>query len=296
MPHSHHRRPMSSSSSTPSTSTSSSEWTPPRKIEELYAAAAGNKFASINSPEAGARVQEALPVGSASLQLYSLGTPNGIKVSILLEELGVDYDAHFINIGAGDQFKSGFVDVNPNSKIPALLDQDGPDSAPIHVWESASIALYLAEKHRRFLPTSPRLKVEVMNWLFWQMAGQGPMTGNFGHFFVYAPADKGAARDYGVARYGMETQRLCSVLDRHLAGKAFLVGEEYSLADIVVFPWAHHLDTGYIHAPSNVSAKEFLSFDKYTNIHAWLARIRSRPAVQRGLTVCTQGVGKPWLQ
>ncbi|RHY15017.1 hypothetical protein DYB32_010797, partial [Aphanomyces invadans] len=222
-------------------STASSDWTPPRKVEELSASASGNTFASINSPNAGARVQESLPVGTARLQLYSLGTPNGIKVSILLEELGVDYDAHCINIGTGEQFTSGFVALNPNSKIPALLDQDGVDGAPLHVWESASIALYLAEKYQQFLPSNPRHRVEVMNWLFWQMGG------NFGHFFVYAPADKGAARDYGVARYGMETQRLCSVLDKHLEGKTYLVGEEYSVADMVVFPWANQLDTGYIH-------------------------------------------------
>ncbi|KAF0691625.1 Aste57867_17195 [Aphanomyces stellatus] len=273
---------------------STGEWTPPTKVEDLYAAASGNKFASINSPEAGARVEEDLPVGSAALQLYSLGTPNGTKVSILLEELGVDYDAHFIHIGEGHQFKSGFVNVNPNSKIPALLDQDGPDGKPIHVWESASIALYLAEKYNKFLPTSPREKIEVQNWIFWQMAGQGPMAGNFGHFFVYAPADKGAARDYGVSRYGMETQRLCSVLDQHLQGKTYIVGETYTLADIICFTWANQLDTGYIHS-SGKSAKDFLSFDKYKNIHAWLERIRARPAVQRGLTVCTNGVGKPWL-
>ncbi|KAH9188179.1 hypothetical protein AeNC1_009840 [Aphanomyces euteiches] len=277
------------------TMSSSADWTPPNKIEDLFAAAAGNKFASINSPEAGARVQEDLPVGKAPLQLYSLGTPNGIKVSILLEELGVDYDSHFINISVGDQFKSGFVNVNPNSKIPALLDQEGPDGAPIHLFESASIALYLAEKYNRFLPSSPRLKAEVMNWVFWQMAGQGPMAGNFGHFFVYAPADKGAARDYGVARYGMEVQRLCSVLDKHLEGKTYIVGEEYSLADIICFPWANQLDTGYNHS-SGKTAKDFLSFDKYKNIHAWMERIRARPAVQRGLKVCTGGVGKPWLE
>ncbi|KNC75048.1 hypothetical protein SARC_12418 [Sphaeroforma arctica JP610] len=198
------------------------DWTPPSKIEDLYKNADGNKFASINAPTAGARDDVELPKGESPIQLYSLATPNGIKASIMLEELSeagvLKYDAHKIDISKGEQFHKGFVDINPNSKIPCMLDGEGPDGKPIHLFESASIVLYLAEKYNMFLPSDPRLKAEVMNWIFWQMAGQGPMTGNFGHFMVYAPADKGAARDYGVARYGMEVQRLSDVLEKHLAG------------------------------------------------------------------------------
>jgi len=222
-------------------STPSALWTPPAKIEELYAATAGNQFASINRPTAGSRTEQALPDGGSPFQLYSLATPNGIKVGIILEELGIDYDAHFINIGKGEQFNSGFVAVNPNSKIPCALDKDGPDGQPIFLFESAAIVMYLAEKYNRFLPTNVRLRQEVMNWVFWQMAGQGPMTGNYGHFMVYAPADKVETRNYGVARYGMEVQRLCSVLENHLEGRTYIVGEEYSIADIVVCPSIYHL-------------------------------------------------------
>ena len=277
-------------------SSSESAWAPPATIEELFEKAAGNKWSTINKPTAGAQTEKELPVGDAALQLYSLATPNGIKVAILLEELGVDYDAHVINIGAGDQFGSGFVAVNPNSKIPALVDKKGPGDKPIHLFESGSIALYLCEKYGKFLPADPALRYQVINWLFWQMAGQGPMTGNFGHFFVYAPADQLEARDYGVARYGMEVQRLTDVLDKHLEGRTYMVGEEYSLADILVFPWFHQLRTGYKHA-SGASASSFLGSDRYKNANAWADRILQRPAVQRGITACNwQGVAKPWLQ
>jgi len=269
-------------------------WSPPPKIEDLFAATAGNKFSGINSPVAGARTQQDLPVGNAPIQLYSLATPNGQKVSILLEELGIDYDAHVINIGKGDQFSSGFVGVNPNSKIPALVDKDGPGGEPISLFESASISMYLAEKYKKFIPSHPRLRQEVLNWVFWQMGGQGPMTGNFGHFFVYAPPDKVEARNYGVARYGMEVQRLMSVLDRHLEGKTYLVGEEYTLADIMCFPWAHMLRIYYKHA-SGIGANDFLSIDKYKNVQGWVERILARSAVARGLKVCSEGLGKPWL-
>jgi GST-like protein len=269
-------------------------WTPPEHIEEIFAKTAGNQFAAINSPVAGARTQQDLPDGPAPLQLYSLGTPNGIKVSIMLEELGVDYDAHVVNIGKGDQFTSGFVSVNPNSKIPAMKDKEGPGESPINVFESASIMIYLAEKYGRFFPTDFRLRTEVLNWVFWQMGGLGPMCGNFGHFMVYAPADKIETRDYGVARYGMEVQRLLSVLDQHLAGKTYLVGEEYTIADIASFPWVNQLLTGYKH-PSGIDARTFLSVEKYSNVLAWAERIRERPAVKRGVVVCTNGQGKPWL-
>jgi GST-like protein len=201
-----------------------------------------------------------------------------------------------INIGTGEQFTSGFVGVNPNSKIPALMDKEGPDGQPINVFESASIVIYLAEKYNRFLPSNPRHKTECYNWIFWQMGGFGPFCGQFGHFMVYAPADKVETRDYGVARYGMEVQRLCSVLDQHLAKNSYLVNDEYTIADIIVFPWFYQLMNGYKH-PSGVAARDFLSIDQYTNAVAWAKKIAERPAVQRGLTVTSfNGVAKPWLQ
>jgi len=200
-----------------------------------------------------------------------------------------------IKIGGGDQFTSGFVEVNPNSKIPAALDKDGPGGSPIRLFESASIVLYLAEKYKRFIPDDFRLKTEAMNWIFWQMGGQGPMTGNFGHFMAFAPADKIEARNYGVSRYGMEVQRLCSVLDRHLDGKHYIVGEEYTIADMIIFPWYHAIHTVYKQT-LGIDAAEFLSLDNYSNLNAWASRVFNRPAVKRGLTVCTKGVGKPWLE
>lgn len=213
----------------------------------------------------------------------------------MLEELGIDYDAHVIDIRKEDQFTTGFTKNNPNGKIPCALDKDGPGGEPIMLFESAAICLYLAEKYNRFLPTDPRLKAEVMQWVFWQMAGQGPMTGNFGHFFVYAPDDKVEARNYGVMRFGMETQRLMSVLDSHLEGKTFMVGEELSIADFIMFPWARHLYTGYIHS-TGLSAAEFLTMDQYKNVKAWVDGLSARPAFQRGLQVChINGQGKPWL-
>jgi GSH-dependent disulfide-bond oxidoreductase len=201
-----------------------------------------------------------------------------------------------INLLKGDQFTSGFVQVNPNSKIPALLDKDGPDGKPINLFESASIALYLGEKYGRFIPRDPRLKAEMMNWLFWQMGGLGPFVGQFGHFFSYAPAEKVETKDYGVARYGMEVQRLCSLLDQHLEGRRYMVGDEYTLADIMIFPWYQALRMGYKHS-SGITAKEFLSIDQYKNANAWAERIFERPAVQRGITVCHFSDGaKPWLK
>ncbi|KAI9030513.1 putative S-transferase [Hyaloraphidium curvatum] len=275
------------------------EWKPPAKIEELYAATSGNQFASINAPTAGAREQVDNPAGSAPLQLYSLATPNGAKVGIMLEELGVDYDAFVVNIGKGEQFYSGFVSVNPNSKIPALQDRAPEDGGPpINLFESGSIVLYLADKYDKegkFMPKDARGRAEVINWAMWQMAGQGPMTGNFGHFMVYAPADKCEARDYGVARYGMEVQRLCSVLENTFKdGRKFLLGDKYTVADIMVAPWFNALHLGYKH-PSGVDAKSFLSVDQYKLTNAWRDRCLERPAVQRGLQVC-RGTGKPWLE
>lgn len=274
---------------------SSNDWTPPAKIEDLFGRLTNNKFASINSPVAGARTTADLPKGSAPLQLYSLGTPNGQKVGILLEELGVDYDAHCVNIMTGEQFTSGFVGVNPNSKIPALVDNEPGDGQPLNLFESASIMVYLADKYNRFIPKDVRHRAEVMNWVFWQMGGLGPMCGNFGHFMVYAPSDQHQARDYGVSRYGMEVQRLCSVLDKHLAERQYIVGDEYTIADMVILPWVRQLRTGYKH-PSGISGLEFLSIDKYTNVNAWADRLLAREEVQRGIAVCTNGKGKPWLE
>jgi len=273
---------------------STPEWQPPAKIEDLFAKSAGNKWAAINSPTAGARTTKDVPVGPAPLQLYSLATPNGQKVGILLEELGVDYDAHVINIGTGDQFTSGFVAINPNSKIPALVDKEAP-GGPLNLFESASIMVYLADKYNRFLPKDPRVRAECFNWIFWQMGGLGPMCGQFGHFMVYAPADKLETRDYGVARYGMEVQRLCSVLDQHLKNRTYLVGEEYTVADMINFTWFNQLGVGYKHS-SGVAAKDFLNLDQYTHAKKWAENIGARQAVQRGLTVCSGGKGKPWLE
>ncbi|CAJ1429582.1 unnamed protein product [Effrenium voratum] len=261
-------------------------WVPPDRIEDLYQRTDGNQFVGINRPAAGPRYEAALERGAAALQLYSLATPNGWKVGILLEELAVEYDAHVINIGAGQQFSSGFVGATPNSKIPALVDREGPDGQPMAIMESAAIMIYLAEKLNcdEFYPTDPRLRYECLQWLFWQSAGQGPMTGNFGHFKVYAPDEQVEARNYGVARYGMEVQRLCSVLDRHLAGcgdfsgeantsspREFLVGDRYTIADMACFPWAYMLWRSGYNRPGQPDAKDFLGMDKYTHLKAWIA-------------------------
>jgi GST-like protein len=273
-------------------------WSPTPKLDQIFEHLKGNKFAAVNLPTSGPRSEKELPVGKSKLQLYSLATPNGMKPGIYLEELGVDYDAHTIDIGASslDQFTSGFVSVNPNSKIPALVDLDGYDGEKTSVFESAAIIYYLAEKYNKFYPESPKLRNEIRQWIFWQMAGQGPMTGNFGHFFVYAPDDQVEARNYGVARYGMETKRLCHVLETRLTGRTYLVGEEYTIADIVCFPWFYTLTKSYNHK-SGVKAVDFLSIrEDYPNTLAWANRILERPAVKRGITVCSfSGPPKPWL-
>lgn len=273
-----------------------SDWNPPSKIEDLYAKTAGNKFSGMNKPTAGAQTPTPAPRGSNPFQLYSLATPNGQKIGVVLEELGIDYDAFVINIGVGDQFTQGFVDANPNSKIPAAVDYapaDGGD--PIRLFESASMCVYLAEKEGKFIPKDARTRAECMNWVMWQMAGQGPMTGNFGHFMVYAPAEKSETRDYGAARYGMEVQRLCSVLDQHLEGKTFICGDEYTIADMVCLPWFEIIrTTGYVH-PNGIGAKDFLSTARYTNLNKWADMLMARPQVQRGMLVCRK-YGKPWLE
>lgn len=273
----------------------SEAYQPPAKLQVVVDKYNSFTSTSLNRPISGSTRDEPLQVGSARIQLYSLGTPNGKKVSIFLEELGVDYDAYTVNIGKGDQFGTGFVGVNPNSKIPALVDLDGPDGEKIDLFESGSILYYLAEKFPNpFLPENPRLRAEIRNWAFWQMAGQGPIFGNFGHFFVYAPDN--VDRDYGVLRFGMEVKRLCHVIETHLEGKTYLVGEQYTLADIINFPWFHALRTGYKHKNGN-DANNFLDFvQDYPNIQAWIDRIAARPAVQRGLQVNGfTGPAKPWL-
>lgn len=281
-------------------------WQPPKKIEELFNATAGNTWASINSPTAGARNQNELPRGNASVQFYSLSTPNGHKPGILFEELaeccGFEYDAHLVDITTGSQFDSGFVDGNPNSKIPMCIDYgNNTTDEPVRLFESASIVLYFAEKHQKFIFSNHKLetslRVEMMNWLFWQMAGQGPITGSFGHFFCYAPDDKCEARDYGVSRYGMDAMRYCDQLDKHLKNKTYMLGEEYSIVDMICFPWFQQLRQGYVNSKLNMTANEFLTIDRYENACRWADMMMEREAVRRGMIVCDwkSKKAKPWL-
>jgi GST-like protein len=240
----------------------------------------GGPFANINRPIAGATHDKDLPVGDHPLQLYSLATPNGQKVTILLEELleagvsAADYDAWLIRIGDGDQFGSGFVDVNPNSKIPALLDRSV--SPPQRVFESGSILLYLAEKFGKFLPSDPAGRTETLNWLFWQM-GAGPLLGGgFGHFFAYAPEKY----EYPINRYTMEVKRQLDLLDKRLADNEYVAGTEYTIADIAIWPWYGGLVLGRAYG-----AAEFLDAGSYTNLLRWAKQIDARPAVKRGRMV-----------
>ena len=241
---------------------------------------AGGPFASINRPIAGPTHDKELPVGDHPLQLYSLATPNGQKVTILLEELleagvsAADYDAWLIKIGDGDQFGSDFVDINPNSKIPALLDRSV--SPPQRVFESGSILLYLAEKFGKFLPTDPAGRTETLNWLFWQM-GAGPLLGGgFGHFFAYAPEKY----EYPINRYTMEVKRQLDLLDKRLADNEYVGGAEYGIADIAIWPWYGGLVLGRAYG-----AAEFLDAGSYTNLLRWAKQIDARPAVKRGRMV-----------
>lgn len=241
----------------------------------------GGRFANINRPTAGAREERDLPVGDNPLQLYSLATPNGVKVTILLEELlelghtGAEYDAWTINIGEGEQFTSGFVGVNPNSKIPALLDRSGAE--PFRVFESGAILVHLAEKFGAFLPTDPAARAEVLSWVFWQV-GSGPfMGGGFGHFYAYAPEKY----EYPINRYAMETKRIFDVANQRLAQSRFLAGDDYSLADIANFPWLAPFVRGEIYN----DARTFLSIDDYTHVKRWVDEIAVRPAVRRGRIV-----------
>ena len=242
----------------------------------------GGQFASINRPIAGATHDKVLPVGEHPLQLYSLGTPNGQKVSIMLEELlaaghsGAEYDAWYIDIGEGDQFGSGFVELNPNSKIPALLDRSDP-GRPQRVFESGAILLYLAEKFGDFLPTDPAARAEALSWLFWQM-GAGPFVGGgFGHFYMYAPVKV----QYAIDRYAMEVKRQYDVLDRHLANNRFMAGEDYSIADMAIWPWYGAIALGQAYG----DAASFLSLKDYRHFNRWVDDVAARPAVQRGRRV-----------
>jgi len=246
----------------------------------------GGQFAAINRPIAGPTHEAELPVGKHPFQLYSLATPNGQKATILLEELleaghaGAQYDAWLINIGDGAQFSSGFVAINPNSKIPALVDRSGPDlekNGPIRVFESGAILLHLAEKFGAFIPTDPAGRAECLSWLMWQMGSAPFIGGGFGHFYAYAPEKY----EYPIDRYSMETKRLFSVADRRLGEARFLAGDDYTIADIAAAPWLGALVRGDAYN----DAKTFLSLDEYTNVTRWVAEIDARPAVQRGRMV-----------
>lgn len=246
----------------------------------------GGKFANINRPIAGPTHDKELPRGKHPLQLYSLGTPNGVKVTILLEELlaigktDAEYDAWYIDIGEGDQFSSGFVEVNPNSKIPALLDTSV--NPPIRVFESGAILLYLAEKYGAFIPMKGAARAECLSWLFWNIGSAPFLGGGFGHFYAYAPEKY----EYPINRYAMETKRQLDVLNRNLAERKYLIGNEYTIADIANFAWYGQLVIGTIY-----DAQEFLDVASYTNVVRWAQEIKARPAVKRGLRVNRSGEG-----
>ncbi|HUW54698.1 MAG TPA: glutathione-dependent disulfide-bond oxidoreductase [Rhodanobacter sp.] len=266
----------------------SSSYTPPRIWS--WKNASGGRFANINRPIAGPTHDKELPVGRHPLQLYSLATPNGVKVTVMLEELlalghgGAEYDAWMIRIDEGDQFGSGFVAINPNSKIPALLDRSGP--APIRVFESGAILLYLAEKFGAFLPSGAVSRTECLSWLFWQMGSAPYLGGGFGHFYAYAPSKI----EYAIDRYAMEVKRQLDVLDRHLADNTYLAGDDYSIADMATWPWYGALVKGLLY-----DAGEFLQVQTYTHVVRWADLIAQRPAVQRGRMV-NRASGEPSSQ
>ena len=247
-------------------------WSPP--------ATPGGAFANINRPVAGPTHDQALPVGEHPLQLYSLATPNGVKVSIMLEELlaaghaGAEYDAWLIRINEGMQFSSGFVDANPNSKIPALVDRSGAE--PVRVFESGAILMYLAEKFGAFLPKDGVARTETMNWLFWQMGSAPFMGGGFGHFYAYAPEKL----QYPIDRYAMETKRQLDVLDRHLADNRYMAGDDYTIADMAIWPWYGGMVLGQLY-----DAATFLAVHEYKHVKRWADAIAARPAVVRGRKV-----------
>lgn len=241
----------------------------------------GGRFAKINRPQSGATHEKALPIGVHPLQLYSLATPNGQKITILLEELlavgqaGAEYDAFLIDISEGDQFSSGFVELNPNSKIPALLDRSVIPA--VRVFESGAILLYLAEKFRAFLPRDPAGRTETLNWLFWQMGSAPFLGGGFGHFYAYAPEKL----EYPINRYAMEVKRQLDVLDKRLAAHRFIAGEAYTIADMAIFPWYGALALGEIYG----EAATFLEAESYANLQRWARELAARPAVRRGRRV-----------
>ena len=253
-------------------------YTPPEVW--IWDAKNGGKFAKINRPISGATHEKELPVGKHPLQLHSKGTPNGVKVTIMLEELlalgheGAEYDAHMIEIGDGDQFGSGFVGINPNSKIPALLDQS--TETPTRVFESGAILMYLAEKFGEFLPTELPARSECLSWLFWQMGSAPYLGGGFGHFYHYAPEPY----EYPINRFTMETKRQLDVLDKHLGGNRYMIGDEYTIADIAIWPWYGVLCLG-----KQYNAGKFLDVDSYKNMQRWTREIGQREAVIRGRAV-----------
>ncbi len=258
--------------------TDTPEYTPPKVW--TWNKENGGRFASINRPIAGPTHDKELPVGRHPFQLYSLATPNGIKVTVMLEELlalghsGAEYDAWLINIGNGDQFGSGFVSVNPNSKIPALMDRSGP--TPIRIFESGAILVHLAEKFGEFLPTDPAKRAECMSWLFWQMGSAPYLGGGLGHFYAYAPTKI----EYAIDRFAMEVKRQLDVLDRQLADNRYIAGDEYTIADMAIWPWYGGLAKGVLY-----DAGEFLSVQDYKHVQRWADALAERPGVQRGRMV-----------
>ena len=266
----------------------SNDYTPPKVW--TWTKESGGRFANINRPIAGPTHEKDLPIGRHPLQLYSQGTPNGVKVTIMLEELlalghrGAEYDAWLININDGDQFGSGFVAVNPNSKIPALVDRSGPK--PIRVFESGSILVYLAEKFGAFLPTETAARAECLSWLFWQMGSAPYLGGGFGHFYAYAPTKI----EYAIDRFAMETKRQLDVLDRRLAESEYLGGSEYTIADMAVWPWYGGLVKGRLY-----DGAEFLQVQEYKNVVRWANQIDERPTVKRGRMV-NRTSGEPSTQ
>jgi GST-like protein len=258
--------------------TNTAEYTPPKVWH--WDRESGGTWASINRPIAGATHEKILPVGKHPLQLYSMATPNGVKVTVMLEELlalgfeGAEYDAHLISISEGDQFGSGFVEVNPNSKIPALMDHS--QAEPTRVFESGSILLYLAEKFGALLPSNAAERAECLSWLFWQMGSAPYLGGGFGHFYAYAPSKI----EYCIDRFAMEVKRQLDVLDRHLADKTYICGDAYTIADIAIWPWY-----GVLMFDELYNASEFLDTVSYRHVNRWAQQIKTRPAVQRGCMV-----------
>jgi GST-like protein len=261
---------------------SETEYVPPKIWE--WDAESGGRFANINRPIAGATHDKELPIGEHPYQLYSLGTPNGVKVTVMLEELlalgheGAEYDAWLINIGEGDQFGSGFVDINPNSKIPAMMDRSGKQ--PVRLFESASMLVHLAEKFDAFLPHDGQPRAETFNWLVWQMGSAPYLGGGFGHFYAYAPSKM----EYPINRFAMEVKRQMDVLDRHLAEHEYLAGKDYTIADMATWPWYGALASGLLY-----DSAEFLQVQEYKNLNRWAKQIADRPAVKRGSIV-----NRPW--